>query len=114
MTKLDEIRKRLEAANSESCAEGIAAIVCDVPTLRDELNDHAPSDLALLLSIVERQREALAFYAQPENYQGANQDAVDGEPSRAGGYRLDVTFDAGMIARECIAEVDKMAGGKDE
>jgi hypothetical protein len=48
---------------------------------------------------------ALEWYANQLIYQGANQNAIDGMPSRNGGYLLDATFDGGQLARETLARV---------
>lgn len=115
MTKLEEIRKRLEAATPGpwgfvpgqksmqvySEADGDDHIysgewVAEVGLLADQqLIAHAPSDLALLLAIVERQAKVIAL-------------AVDAYRTNEEGVRY-----ISDQARECIAEVEKLVGGKD-
>ncbi len=66
---------------------------------------HAAAELALKADAqIERLRHALAFYADPTRYHGPNQRAEEGDPyTEAGPYMLDVTRDAGMLARAVLA-----------
>lgn len=64
---------------------------------------HAPSDLKLLLDIVEKQKKALSMYANADSV------AVHFYNEDSGKMEL---VDKGEFARACLAECDAMAADK--
>jgi hypothetical protein len=66
----------------------------------------ANQDIIDLMNEVSRLRMALAFYADPLRYEGANMRPILDDPYQPENlvYRLDVTRDFGKIAREALGE----------
>lgn len=121
MGKLEEIRKRLEAAtpwpwtvrHDQDIHEVISHLdntnsesIATLYELKEtaELIAHAPSDLRLLLRIVERQREALE-YVQFVHIEKMMKPVAGADVAQ---WALEHNA---QYARECIAEVEKMTGG---
>jgi len=71
----------------------------------------AAVEIGLLTEQRDRLAEALKWYANRRNYKGPNQRVeLPEDVDRGGGYRLDVQFDGGKIAREALAAVE--GGGR--